>query len=184
MSIPYSLDFNIENLLLFISAITLVIICFKLITTTNLLQLIVLMSAFSLFISICYLCLDAPDVAMTEVALGACLSTCVLLNLVKLTGDEEVENKPKKITLAIILCLIFTVLLSWIALSFPMFGDPDTPLQQHVSKYYLDNTENEIGIPSFVAAILASYRGFDTLGETTVILLAGIAVSLILNKKR
>ena len=49
----------------------------------------------------------------------------------------------------------------------------------------IKNTKSEIGINSFVAAILASYRGFDTLCETCVIFLAGISVLLILglNKK-
>jgi multicomponent Na+:H+ antiporter subunit B len=53
-----------------------------------------------------------------------------------------------------------------------------------LTKYYIENTKNDIGIPSIVAAILASYRGFDTLGETSVILIAGIAVILILARRR
>ena len=54
----------------------------------------------------------------------------------------------------------------------------------HNAKYYLENAKNDIGIPSVVAAILASYRGYDTLGETSVILIAGLAVILILAKRK
>jgi multicomponent Na+:H+ antiporter subunit B len=66
----------------------------------------------------------------------------------------------------------------------PLFGNEDSAVLTHVSKYYVDNTSNDIGIPSIVAAILAGYRGYDTLGETTVILIAGIAVLVILSRRK
>jgi multicomponent Na+:H+ antiporter subunit B len=62
----------------------------------------------------------------------------------------------------------------------PTRGDPAAPVHTHVAPRYLEATDEEIGIPNVVTAVLASYRGYDTLGETTVILTAGIGVLALL----
>ncbi|MFC1524862.1 hydrogen gas-evolving membrane-bound hydrogenase subunit E [Planctomycetota bacterium] len=63
----------------------------------------------------------------------------------------------------------------------PQWGDPNTPASIHVSPRYEQALE-ETGTPNLVTAVLADYRGYDTLGETTVIFLAGIACFLLLRK--
>lgn len=184
-SIPSIVDPELNFALLTISSILLIIICFRLIVSKNLIESVLLMSAFSLVIAICYLFMDAPDVAMTETALGACLSTCVLLNLVKIIGNENYKSVSKTRTIfAVILCVILILLLTIASLDLPLYGRTNTEVQSHLTKYYIENTKNDIGVPSIVAAILASYRGFDTLGETSVILIAGIAIILILARRR
>ena len=62
----------------------------------------------------------------------------------------------------------------------PTFGAPDTPVQTHVAPDYIARTPVETGVPNIVTAVLASYRGYDTLGETAVIFTAAIAVLLLL----
>jgi multicomponent Na+:H+ antiporter subunit B len=49
-----------------------------------------------------------------------------------------------------------------------------------VAPYYIEKTPEEIGVPNVITAVLASYRGFDTLGETTVIFTAGLSVIMLL----
>ena len=74
----------------------------------------------------------------------------------------------------------------------PRFGDPRTPAQTHVAPQYLKDTVPQgsskepvkVGIPNVVTTVLASYRGYDTLGETVVIFTAGIAVLLLLGQRR
>ncbi len=184
-SIPSILDPELNLILLIITSLLLIGVCFRLIVSKNLTESILLMSAFSLIIAICYLFMDAPDVAMTETALGACLSTCVLLNLVKIIGNENYKSVSKtRFLFAVILCMILLLLLTMASLDLPLYGHPDTEVQLHLTKYYIENTKNDVGIPSIVAAILGSYRGYDTLGETSVILIAGIAVVLILARRR
>ncbi|NBP72957.1 MAG: cation:proton antiporter, partial [Alphaproteobacteria bacterium] len=51
-------------------------------------------------------------------------------------------------------------------------------------RYYLENTKKHTGIPNVVTAVLASYRGYDTLGEVVVIFTAGIGVILLLGSWR
>ncbi len=183
-ALPFKLNFVIDEILLGISALVMVITCIRLMVSRSLIESVILMSVFSLFIGICYLFMDAPDVAMTETALGACLSTCVLLNLVKIVGEDVGSPQKTKIVLATLLCITLVACLSWASLDLPQFGTEDSPLQTHLTKYYLENTRNDIAIPSVVAAILASYRGYDTLGETTVILIAGLAVLVIISRRK
>jgi multicomponent Na+:H+ antiporter subunit B len=70
----------------------------------------------------------------------------------------------------------------------PRYGDPSAPVHEHVAPRYINDSPAEIGIPNMVTSVLASYRGYDTLGETTVIFTAGIGVLLLLggyrNRKR
>ena len=71
-------------------------------------------------------------------------------------------------------------LLFWAARDLPRLGDPGSPASLHVSPRYIENAREETGAANMVTAVLADYRGFDTLGETVVVFTAGIACVLIL----
>ena len=58
----------------------------------------------------------------------------------------------------------------------PFYGDPNAPIQTHVAPYYLNQGIIDTGIPNVVTQVLASYRGFDTLGEVFVVFTAGVGV--------
>lgn len=66
----------------------------------------------------------------------------------------------------------------------PDWGDPNSPASSHVSPEYIQESIEKTATPNMVTAVLADYRGYDTLGETTVIFTAGIACVLMLRKKR
>ena len=69
-------------------------------------------------------------------------------------------------------------------LDMPNFSDPAAPAQTHVAPDYLERTPHEIGVPNVVTAILASYRGYDTLGETAVVFTAGVGVLMLISGLR
>ncbi len=73
------------------------------------------------------------------------------------------------------------ILLIYGTLDMPNFGSFDSPAQMHLGAKYLQITYKDMGIPNVVTAILASYRGYDTLGETVVVLTAGLGVILLLS---
>ena len=171
-----------SNILLFSTSLLLIAATIKLVFCKTMIETVILLSVFSMLICVIYLIMDAPDVAMTEAALGACLSSCILLNLIKIIKDDKAVKQYNTIAAAI-LCAVFIAVLSFAGFDLPLYGDAGSNVQTHVSKYYIENTKTDINIPSMVAAILASYRGFDTLGETTVILIAGLGVLLILSVK-
>ena len=66
----------------------------------------------------------------------------------------------------------------------PGFGLADTPMNTHVGAEYIERNYDDTHIPNVVTSVLASYRGFDTLGETAVIFTAGIGVLLLLKRFR
>jgi multicomponent Na+:H+ antiporter subunit B len=86
--------------------------------------------------------------------------------------------------LYLILTLVTGTILIFGALDMPEFGRADTPPNTHVSPRYIEKTLEETHVPNIVTAVLADYRGFDTLGETTVVFAAGISVLLILRKPK
>jgi multicomponent Na+:H+ antiporter subunit B len=69
-------------------------------------------------------------------------------------------------------------------LGLPAFSDPEAPIHTHVVPRYLRQGLQETGVPNVVTAVLASYRGYDTLGETTVVFTAGAGVVALLRRRR
>ncbi len=63
---------------------------------------------------------------------------------------------------------------------FPAWSDPESPASSHVSPYYIEHSMEDTSVPNIVTAVLADYRGFDTMFETTVIFSAGIACFFLL----
>jgi multicomponent Na+:H+ antiporter subunit B len=67
-------------------------------------------------------------------------------------------------------------------LDLPHFGAPDAPIHVYLAPEFLVGREPEIDIPNIVTAVLASYRGFDTMGEVVVVFTAGIGVILLIGQ--
>jgi len=138
---------------------------------------------FSLHSAVILLALDAVDVAFTEAAVGAGISTVLMLTTLSLVGSKEREKPPH--TLLPILVVVATgAALIYGTLDMPRFGDPQAPIHQHVAPRYTEESPKEVGIPNMVTSVLASYRGYDTLGEVTVIFTAGVGVMLLLMGRR
>ena len=129
------------------------------------------------------LVLDAPDVAFTEAAVGAGIATVLMLATLSLTQRKA---NPRTTTPwgAWGVVLITGTVLVYGTLDMPHFGDPNAPIHTHPKMNYIEQTEHEVHMPNVVTAVLASYRGYDTLGETTVIFTAGIAVIVLLRGRR
>ncbi len=86
--------------------------------------------------------------------------------------------------LSLIIVILTAAVLIYGTLDMPDCGNPDTPASQHVSPRYVTRTMEETATPNIVTSVLGDYRGYDTLGETTVIFSAGMACILILRKRR
>jgi multicomponent Na+:H+ antiporter subunit B len=178
------MPFDLSSVILLIFALALSVTTISIIYSSTIIGTILLMSTSSLLITLCYLMMDAPDIAMTEAALGACLSTAVMLGFAKNIDYEISHTPPKTKFFALLLCTAIAFIIIYGIGDLTPYGAYNPSLQSHINNYYIKNTATDIGIPSFVAAILASYRGYDTLGETTVILTAAICILLILKKTK
>jgi multicomponent Na+:H+ antiporter subunit B len=70
------------------------------------------------------------------------------------------------------------------SLDMPRWGDPNSPASTHVSPHYLHHSIEDTATPNVVTSLLADYRGYDTLGETTVIFTAGMACILLIRRRK
>ncbi len=142
-----------------------------------------LFAIFSLLSAGLFTLMDAVDVAFTEAAVGAGISTVLILGTLALSADTEKPPDSRRM-LPLIVVVVTGAALIYGTLDMPHYGDPAAPIHHHVAPRYIEDTPREIGIPNVVTAVLASYRGYDTLGELVVIFTAGIGVLLLLGRSR
>ena len=152
---------------------------FAIVRMRSLLAVAMLTSIYSLLSASLFVVLDAVDVALTEAAIGAGISTILMLATIGLTREQEKLPRHTPL-LPLIVVTVTGAALIYGTLDMPHYGDPAAPVHQHVAPTYLQDTPEEIGVPNVVTSVLASYRGYDTLGEVTVIFTAGAGVLALL----
>jgi multicomponent Na+:H+ antiporter subunit B len=149
----------------------------------SLFGVVVLTTIYSFLMASVLIVLDAVDVAMTEASVGAGISTVILLATLHLVRTTEMRL-PRPHLLALFVSVGVGIVLVWGMLPLPPFGTSDAAIHKHVAPRYLADTIKETNVPNAVTSVLADYRGYDTLGETTVIFTAGIGVMLLLRGAR
>ena len=176
---------------------------------TDLLAAVVLFGAFSFFSAAFLVVQDALDVAFTEAAVGAVITTVFFVCAIRRTTRSvrsgrssqspalpgpDISRGPRHTCvtrhgltrengLALLLLVPALVVLLQAAAALPPVGDGAAPPFTHVAPYYIEHGHEQTGAPNLVTAVLADYRGFDTFGELTVIFSAGVACLLILGGK-
>ena len=158
----------------------LLITAVAIVRTKNLFVAVMLMGIASLLIAANFFLLDAADVALTEAAVGAGISTVLFLGALALTSERERSPTSRKI-LSMVVVTAAALVVIYATFDKPQFGSPDAPTQVHVAPWYLDTTRELIDIPNVVTAVLGSFRGYDTLGEVLVVFTAGIGVLFLLS---
>ena len=143
--------------------------------TRDLFAVVMFTGIYSLLSASFFVIFDAVDVAFTEAAIGAGISTLLMLSTLTLTGRYAKKSKQKPF-LALAIVSVTGALLIYGTLDMPPIGSAMAPIHQHVTPRYLNDSMQEIAVPNVVTSILASYRGYDTLGEVFVIFTAGIGV--------
>ena len=149
----------------------------------DLFAVVMMFGVYSLLAATVFVVLDAVDVAFTEAAVGVGISTILMLATLGLVGRWE-RRPAHRPFLPLLVVVVTGAALIYGTLDMPHFGDPDASVHQHVAPRYLEKSPDEIGIPNVVTGVLASYRGYDTLGELTVIFTAGVGVLALLGIRR
>ncbi len=146
----------------------------------SLFAIVMLSGLYSLVSATWFVALDAVDVAFTEASVGAGFSTALYLGAMVLTSrSAKIEQGASKIIPLLVVIATGAVLI-YATIDLPSFGDAMSAANTGVGIDYVSRTPSEIAVPNIVTAVLASYRGFDTLGETGVVFTAGLAVVLLL----
>ena len=210
-------------LFLFLIAIGVIIV-----RLSDLFAAAMLTGMFSLLSAGLFTLMDAVDVAFTEAAVGAGVSTVLILGTLALTSNQEHQQKTRLLPFVIV--IVTGAALIYGTLDMPAFGDASAEIHQgkyastkkilvdeeaaykashasdshgeedshaadsHAADSHGSSAEHHgeadshgtkaVGLPNIVTSILASYRGYDTLGETGVIFTAGIGVMLLLGASR
>lgn len=176
----------------------------------NLLAAVGLASVYSLLLACFWMTMDALDVAYTEAAVGAGISTIMLIGAVVLTGEREIVRRVVHWP-ALMACGLVAALLVYGTLDMPRFGDPDAPAHAHptyagftqqdvmkdpagksfqLAQEYAAAHPGEHGdyfhghVPNQVTSVIVAYRAFDTLFETAVIFTAAMALIVLLRGRR
>lgn len=158
-------------------------IAISLLKTRSVIFTVILTSAYSLVAALMFITLDAVDVAFTEASVGAGISTTLFLAAMAYLPKEEEKNLNSQF-LPALSCIILGAILIWCSYDLPEIGLATAPIHLHIVPDYILGSKNDIGIPNVVTSILASYRGYDTFGETVVVFTAGIAVLALLKNTK
>ncbi len=159
-----------------------VITALAIVQTRHLFVAVILAGIFSLLMAANFFLLDAADVALTETAIGVGISTVLFLGALALIGEHESGRTTNRL-LALSVVVVTTLILIYATFDKPRFGDAQAPVQQHLTPWYLERTPEVIDIPNVVTAVLASFRGYDTLGEVFVVFTAGIGVLFLFSAR-
>ena len=175
----------IEHLVIGALLSFLVVIAIGIIVLRDLLAAVVLLGLYSLIAAGAFVVMDAVDVAFTEAAVGAGISTILFLGALSFTSHEQ-KPRGNDSVVALVFVVITGALLIYGTLDMPHYGSATSPAQTHpeLAVRFIERSAGEVGPPNVVTSVLASYRGYDTLGETVVVFAAGIAVLSLLGLRR
>lgn len=151
----------------------------------DVLSSIIVFGAYSLGMAIYYTVLLAPDVGMTEAAVGVGVTTILLLLTIAKTTHPLNDSILEQIDLtALFVVGAFVTVIGTTLQWFPAIGDPTAVAWDNpITKYYLEHTYRDTGVENTVTAVLAAYRGFDTFGEAIVVFTAGVAALIVLHRE-
>ena len=170
----------IETLINLVLFFMLVLTALAIVRINHLFAVVMLSGVFSLLSALLFVTLDAVDVAFTEAAVGAGISTVLMVGTIALTARTQKKSSRSGLVPFIVVAVTGAALV-YGTLDMPDFGDPNAPAQLHVGPEYMAGSIKDIDVPNVVTSILASYRGYDTLGETAVVFTAGIGVLMLLS---
>ena len=160
-----------------------IVLAFAILLVRNLFSAIVISGVFSMCMACLFVLLAAPDVAFTEAAVGAGFSTILMLAAMGVLHQEE-RLKPGFKTFAFLMIFASGGIMFYGTLDLAPHGSKQAAPHLHVAPYYLERSIEDTSVPNVVTSVLASYRGFDTLGEVFVIFTAGIAVLALIGSAR
>ncbi|HDQ14311.1 MAG TPA: DUF4040 domain-containing protein [Sediminispirochaeta sp.] len=130
---------------------------------------VILLAIFSFLSSLLFYVAHAPDVAITEAAVGAGVTTLIFVWAVKASSRATGESGSIRLSLGqigdLVLVLFLGALLYFILP--PLEGGPEL-----MRDFLTHNGYRDTGAFNLVSAIYLGYRAFDTFGETIVLLCA------------
>ncbi|UCF06834.1 MAG: DUF4040 domain-containing protein [bacterium] len=168
------------ELLLLIILIFMIVGSIIAIETKNLLSAVISVGVVGFCLSIAFLILGAPDIAITQVVVEI-LILVILIRATITTDNTAIERHWD--TFSFISSLIFFglfLVFAWLAVQeLPRFGEP----LLRVSSDYLETGPEKSGATNIVTGILLDFRAYDTIGEATVLFTSIVGAFVILRRR-
>lgn len=150
------------------------------IETKNLLSSVISCGVIGFSVSIAFLMLGAPDIAITQVVVE------ILILVILIRATITIDNTSIEAhwdTFAVVSSLIFFglfLVFAFLAVQdLPRFGEPS----MRVSREYLVTGPEKTGAANVVTSIILDFRGYDTLGEATVLFTSILGAFVILRRR-
>ncbi|MCP1661881.1 MULTISPECIES: DUF4040 domain-containing protein [Methanocalculus] len=157
--------------------LALIVLAIWALRSRDLLVAAMILSVYSFLMAIIYAQLNSPDVALTEAAIGAGITTALFILAIRMTARMEEETDDNKIRIGpLVVVLTVGAILALAAAGMPAFGSPDSPGATVTGNPYIEEGQKIMGVSNVVTSIIAYFRAFDTLGEVTVIFAVGIII--------
>jgi len=147
----------------------------------DLLSSIISIGSVGFILSACFLFLKAPDIAIVQIVVE--ILTLVILIRATISRDicfYEEAGGFFPFAVNLVLVFIFAIFVLRVAQVLPAFGITNV---SRVGSYYLANALKQTGISNAVTAVILDYRGYDTLGEVTVLFTAVLGAVAVLRRK-
>lgn len=164
--------------------VLLVVLALVAVHAADLLVAAIALGAYGFVMALTWAAMGAIDVAFTEAVVGAGATTVFFLAALLRTSRRRSPAPSRLRWLALGVVAGVGLLLATTLRALPPLGDPASAPSTHVSPRYLARAVEETATPNVVTAVLADYRGYDTLVETLVIFTAGVAGWLLLARRR
>jgi multicomponent Na+:H+ antiporter subunit B len=152
----------------------------------DVLTTVVVFAAYSLGLAALWVVYRAPDVGLTEAAVGAGVTTALFLLTISRTvrpaTDEGLVDRRSVRPRSVLVASVLTVALLATVPALPTVGTSDTAAFGPVAEYYLTDAADR-GVDNAVTAVLVVYRGFDTFGEVAVVFAAAVAALAVLGRE-
>jgi multicomponent Na+:H+ antiporter subunit B len=145
----------------------------------DLLSSVIAVGAVGLGLSLAFLILKAPDLAITQLV----VEILCLIILIRATLNKDLplirDGRWLFNTISTLVFIALFLLFAYFALKeIPNFGQPT----MRVAKEYIESGLQKTGAANIVAAIILDYRGYDTLGEATILFTAVMGVLAVIRK--
>jgi len=150
--------------------------------TKDLLSSVISLGAVGFGLTIVFLILQAPDLAIVQVVVEILTLVFLIALIFKTTRVDTVRGAPYDpiflfaTTALIVFVVLFAVVAIYVFRELPPFGGP----LREVAHYYVEQGLDKTGAANLVSAILLDFRGYDTLGEVTVLFTSVVGVLVVL----
>ena len=147
----------------------------------DLISAVILVGIVGFALVLAFLILQAPDLAIVQIVVETLSLIILIAAILKTTRQDTAEAGGERVLLAgggLLFLIIFMLFVNQAIKFLPQFGSPIMRMANNYINLGLEKT----GAPNLVASIILDFRGYDTLGEATVLFTAVIGVVAVLRK--